>query len=106
MTSTVRQSLTALCCGRTARCEEARSIMTVKQTLTDLVANDSVSLRSNAEIISYLEARCKKLGLRVKHFPHVDEDGVEKINLVAQTSVCNLPPTDSQAEACATIELA
>ena len=57
--------------------------MTLEQTLTDLVAIDSVSSRSNAEIISYLEARCQKLGLAVKHFPHLDENGIEKINLVA-----------------------
>src|SRR5207237_10613776 len=42
--------------------------------------------RSNSEIISYLEARCEALGFTVKRFPHIDETGAEKINLVAQTS--------------------
>ena len=61
-------------------------IMAVEQTLAELVAIDSVSARSNAEIISYLEARCEAFGFTVKRFPHFDEAGVEKINLVARTS--------------------
>ena len=60
--------------------------MTVEQTLAKLVSINSVSSRSNAEIISYLEARCEALGFTVKRFPHIDETGAEKINLVAQTS--------------------
>ena len=60
--------------------------MTVEQTLAELVSIDSVSALSNAEIISYLEARCEALGFTVKRFPHLDETGAEKINLVAQTS--------------------
>src|SRR5437660_1344372 len=60
--------------------------MTVEQTLAKLVSINSVSSRSNAEIISYLEARCEALGFTVKRFPHLDETGAEKINLVAQTS--------------------
>src|SRR6266567_1057909 len=59
--------------------------MTVQQTLAKLVAIDSVSSQSNAEIISYLEARCEKLGFAVKRFSHIDESGIEKINLVAHT---------------------
>src|SRR5437867_1435467 len=66
--------------------------MTVEQTLAQLVAIDSVSSRSNAEIISYLEARCEARGFNVERFPHVDESGVEKINLVARTT------TDSEIE--------
>lgn len=57
--------------------------MTVEQTLAELVAIDSVSTRSNAEIISYLRRRCEALGLTIQTFSHVDENGVEKINLVA-----------------------
>lgn len=76
--------------------------MTVEQTLAELVAIDSVSARSNAEIISYLRRRCEALGLTIQTFPHVDENGVEKINLVAQTSVCDSPVTESQTEVCAT----
>lgn len=60
--------------------------MSVDQTLADLVAIDSVSSRSNAEIVSYLEQRCRSLGLRTQRYAHVDERGLEKINLVACTS--------------------
>src|ERR1041385_9063359 len=59
--------------------------MTVEKTLAELVAFDSVSARSNAEIISYLERRCTKLGFIVDKFSHVDENGIEKINLVARS---------------------
>ncbi|HXI61908.1 MAG TPA: acetylornithine deacetylase [Pyrinomonadaceae bacterium] len=61
-------------------------MMTVEQTLTDLVAIDSVSSRSNADLISYLEGRCKTAGFITEQFPHVDQAGVPKINLVARTS--------------------
>src|SRR5437867_2652194 len=57
--------------------------MTVEETLRQLVAIDSVSSRSNAEIISYLENCCGKTGFVTKRFCHLDEAGVEKINLVA-----------------------
>jgi len=60
--------------------------MTVQQTLADLVAIDSVSSRSNADLISYLEARCKTAGFITEQFPHLDPSGVIKINLVARTS--------------------
>jgi acetylornithine deacetylase len=60
--------------------------MTVEETLRDLVAIDSVSQRSNAEIISYLSARCEQAGLSITEFPYTDDAGVEKINLVARTS--------------------
>jgi acetylornithine deacetylase len=69
--------------------------MTVQETLKDLVAIDSVSTRSNAEIISYLAKRCETAGFTVKRFPYVDDAGVEKINLVAvaQTSISD-PKTE------------
>lgn len=57
--------------------------MTVEQTLAELVAIDSVSSRSNAEIVEYLQKRCEALGFQIQKFAHVDENGVEKINLVA-----------------------
>ncbi len=57
--------------------------MTVKQTLSDLVGINSVSARSNIEIADYLAARCDELGLPVKRFPYIDEQGVEKQNLIA-----------------------
>jgi len=59
--------------------------MTVEETLARLVAIDSVSWRSNAEIISYLTERCESAGLTVKSFSHQDDSGTEKINLVALT---------------------
>ena len=57
--------------------------MPAEQTLAELVAIDSVSSRSNAEIISYLKRRCEALGFETQTFPHFDESGVEKINLHA-----------------------
>jgi acetylornithine deacetylase len=57
--------------------------MTVAETLADLVSVDSVSSHSNAEIISYLAARCEAAGLSVKRFDHIDDAGIEKTNLVA-----------------------
>jgi len=60
--------------------------MTVKQTLAELVAIDSVSAGTNAAIIAYLEDRCRALNLLITKFPYTDDRGVEKINLVAQTS--------------------
>jgi acetylornithine deacetylase len=57
----------------------------IKETLADLVRIDSVSSRSNAEIIEYLERRCAAMGFVTKHFSYVDEHGFEKINLVALT---------------------
>src|SRR5205814_6350042 len=57
--------------------------MTVAETLAELVSIDSISSRSNTEIISYLEARCEARGFIIKRFPHFDESGVEKTNLVA-----------------------
>src|SRR6266446_1648193 len=59
--------------------------MNVAHTLAELVAIDSVSSRSNLEIINYLSAHCEALGLHVKRFPYIDEGGIEKINLIALT---------------------
>ena len=55
--------------------------MTVEETLAQLVSIDSVSSRSNAEIISYLAARCEAAGLTAQPFPYIGE--TEKTNLVA-----------------------
>ena len=57
--------------------------MDVKQTLSELVAINSVSSQSNVEIASYLAARCERAGLCVRLFPYADERGVKKHNLVA-----------------------
>jgi acetylornithine deacetylase len=57
--------------------------MTVKETLAELVSINSVSSRSNAEITEYLAGRCQKMGLRVWLLPYSDDNGIEKINLIA-----------------------
>ena len=58
----------------------------IKQTLSELVSIDSVSSRSNVEIIEYLERRCEGLNLITRRYPYTDEHGVEKINLIARTA--------------------
>jgi acetylornithine deacetylase len=55
----------------------------IKQILAELVGIDSVSSRSNAEIIEYLERRCTAMGLVTRRFPYLDDHGIEKFNLVA-----------------------
>ena len=60
--------------------------MTVQETLAQLVAINSVSARSNAEICDYLSQCCEAIGLDVKRHPYIDDKGVEKINLVATSS--------------------
>jgi acetylornithine deacetylase len=57
----------------------------IKEILADLVRIDSVSSRSNAEIVGYLERRCELLGLITRRLPYTDELGIEKINLIALT---------------------
>ena len=57
--------------------------MTVQKTLAELVAIDSVSSRSNAEIVDYLAQRCEAIGLKLKRLPYTDVGGVEKLNLIA-----------------------
>jgi acetylornithine deacetylase len=56
--------------------------MTVKETLAELVAIDSVSSHSNSPIVNYLARRCEALGLRVKRLPYTDDNGIEKVNLI------------------------
>jgi acetylornithine deacetylase len=56
--------------------------MKVEQTLAELVRFDSVSSRSNVEIISYLAARAEAAGMCARMFPYTDEAGVKKFNLV------------------------
>ncbi|HWN10298.1 MAG TPA: acetylornithine deacetylase [Pyrinomonadaceae bacterium] len=57
--------------------------MTVQQTLAALVAIDSVSSRSNVAITEVLAQQCEALGLRTKRFPYTDDNGIEKVNLIA-----------------------
>jgi acetylornithine deacetylase len=55
----------------------------IKETLAELVGIDSVSSRSNAEIIDYLERRCAAMQLVTRRFPYSDDFGIEKYNLIA-----------------------
>ncbi|MDQ2921098.1 MAG: acetylornithine deacetylase [Acidobacteriota bacterium] len=57
--------------------------MNVNETLAELVAIDSVSSRSNVEIVDYLAHRCEGIGFEVKRFPYTDDKGIEKVNLIA-----------------------
>jgi acetylornithine deacetylase len=57
--------------------------MTVKETLADLVAIDSVSARANGPVIDYLAARCASHGFSLQRFPYTDANGIEKVNLLA-----------------------
>ena len=57
--------------------------MSFKQTLAELVAINSVSSISNAPIVDYLDRRCTSLGFTTRRYSYVDENGLEKINLVA-----------------------
>src|SRR5207253_9107765 len=59
----------------------------LQETLAQLVAFDSVSSRSNTEIISYLAERAKGYGLIVKRFSYSDENGIKKENLIAFAGV-------------------
>ena len=55
----------------------------IKEILADLVRIDSVSSRSNVEIIEYIEKRCQKLGMMTGYVPYIDKNLVQKINLTA-----------------------
>ncbi|MEP6742294.1 MAG: acetylornithine deacetylase [bacterium] len=57
--------------------------MDIQETLAQLVAIDSVSSRTNLRVIDYLATRCEAIGLSVQRFPYSDDNGIEKINLLA-----------------------
>ena len=57
--------------------------MTVKETLAELVAINSVSANTNTEITKYLQARCQSLGFNTEQFTYKNDLGLDKINLVA-----------------------
>ncbi len=67
--------------------------MTITQTLSDLVGINSVSARSNSEIVSYLETRCQALGFKVRRYPYKDAAGIEKVNLI-----CTAGDADANVE--------
>jgi acetylornithine deacetylase len=78
--------------------------MKPQETLAELVKIDSVSARSNAEIVDYLARRCEALSFNTKRFAYRDEHGIEKINLVALTGAEF--GNDKQSSASPNIELA
>jgi acetylornithine deacetylase len=57
--------------------------MGVEETLAELVAVDSTSSRSNAEVVRLLAARAEAAGMSARLLPYADEQGVEKQQLVA-----------------------
>jgi acetylornithine deacetylase len=57
--------------------------MSVEEILAGLVAIDSTSSRSNAEVVRHLAAHAERLGLAARLYPYTDERGVEKLQLVA-----------------------
>jgi acetylornithine deacetylase len=57
--------------------------MSVEETLAELVGINSISSNSNVEIIKHLAARAESLGLHVHLLPYMDEQGVEKVNMIA-----------------------
>lgn len=57
--------------------------MKPQQILAELVRIDSVSARSNSQIVDYLTRRCEAAGFKTQRFAYLDEHSVEKINLVA-----------------------
>jgi acetylornithine deacetylase len=61
--------------------------MTTIETLAELVGINSVSSRSNLEIVNRIARQCDGLGLRTARFPYTDDCGVEKINLIALAGV-------------------
>src|SRR5215472_9954642 len=64
-------------------CADMSVHRSVIATLAQLVQIDSVSARTNSEIVSWLEAHCRRLGFKVRRLPYQDEFGIEKINLLA-----------------------
>ncbi len=55
----------------------------IRRTLQELVAIDSVSARSNAEIADWLRGAVRRLGFGVAEHVYEDERGTRKVNLVA-----------------------
>lgn len=59
------------------------TIMNIKQILSELVAIDSVSSRSNLEIINFLIRHVESFGMCARMYPYTDVTGIKKFNLVA-----------------------
>jgi acetylornithine deacetylase len=50
----------------------------------ELVAFDSVSSRSNADVSDYVERALKALGFQVERLEYLDAAGVKKVNIVGK----------------------
>lgn len=57
--------------------------MNVEKILTELVAIDSTSSRSNVEVVKLVSHKVEALGLCARLFPYTDEHGLKKLQLVA-----------------------
>jgi acetylornithine deacetylase len=55
----------------------------LRATLTELVALDTTSVRPNAPLIDYAQARLEAAGFVAERLRYMDDAGVEKVNLVA-----------------------
>jgi hypothetical protein len=55
----------------------------LRATLTELVALDTTSVRPNAPLIDYAQARLEAAGFSAERQRYTDDAGVEKMNLVA-----------------------
>src|SRR6266496_3139800 len=59
--------------------------MNVEETLKELVRINSVSSRSNIEMIEYLERRTERRGFSTERISYTDSNRVEKHNLIARS---------------------
>jgi acetylornithine deacetylase len=58
-------------------------LKTVEQILTELVAINSISSRSNVEVVDYLARQAEAAGFATTRLPYRDERGEEKVNMIA-----------------------
>ena len=54
------------------------------QVTRELIAFNSISANSNASISDYLQEQLESLNFSVERITYLDENGVEKINLVGR----------------------
>jgi acetylornithine deacetylase len=55
----------------------------LRATLAELVALDTTSVRPNAPLIDYAQERLEAAGFVAERLPYTDEQGAQKVNLVA-----------------------
>ena len=61
-----------------------RAKMTALEYASDLIRFDSTWYRSNRGVCDYCEDTLRRLGCETERIEYVDEDGVEKVNVVAR----------------------